>query len=484
MTGARILLCAAAAALLLAVPAAADDEARVVPTVTGLELIKAQETIEAAGFELGKVYELSRARVLDSFQLNVPHGFVFIQRPKGGVRWPVSRPMDVIISAPEDGVLPARLPGLKPLPPKPPAPAGSTPSPGARPPPPPPPPPIDRPLPPREPADPAPEPAGPPAGTPPKDPAIGSPDAPRPAPAPDPQVVPPLTGLELAEAEQLVRDAEMKLYVERVAGHPVGRVLEQDPLPRSARPPGGIVKVVVTAGGDFTGATPEAPEVYVPDVVVPELLDRTALQAERIVGDLGLVMQKETAKRGLPGRVVDQMPMVGSRVPKGGVLRVWIGPEDPKAAAPEAPNPPVVPAPKDPDPAPPVEPPVVNPRDEPIDEPPAPKDPNAPLPPGPLPGGAPVPIAPQYGAVIPRDESVPIGFSWKGVKRASHYVLEVEEEGAEGRWIANVRKPARKTAAILEIERLSTKANAKLRWRVRAVIDGRESSPSRWILLK
>ncbi len=560
----RTLLCTLAL-VLLAVPAAAEDEELLVPKITGLELLKAEQQIKAAGFKLGRVYELARKRVLDSYGLNVPHGFVFRQRPSPGARWDPTKPIDVIVSAPEDGELPPRLPGLKPLPAPPPAPPppadvppgdSSVPPPaGGGTPPPPPPPPIDAPLPVRpqpapQPSDPAPanpQPADPaPANPAPADPppvdrdapplrepqgreAIGSPDAPQMAPEADPKIVPPLTGLELAEAEQLVRDAKMTLYVERVAGHPVGRVLEQDPLPRSARPAGGIVKIVVTAGGDFTGATPSAPEIYVPNMTVPDLLDRTELQAERIIGDLKLVIQKETAKRGLAGRVVDQMPAAGSRVPKGGVVRVWIGPEDAEAPAPappfapeppgrqpqdvppRAPEPPVVPAPESPpipeqppDPAPeaPVDPPV-NPRDEPIEEPqgrpmpdPAPKkpvrepqgkpkaNPNAPLAPGPLPGAVPVPIAPQHGAVIPRDELVPIGFSWKGVKRASHYILEVEEEGAQGRWIANVRKPARKTACIVEVERLSTSASAKMRWRVRAVIDGRESSPSKWVVLK
>jgi hypothetical protein len=68
--------------------------------------------------------------------------------------------------------------------------------------------------------------------------------------------------------------------------------------------------------------------------------------------------------------------------------------------------------------------------------------------------------------------------------RATSYVLEVEEEGAAGSWLPNVRKPSKKTAAVLEVERMTEDPKARLRWRVRAVIDGREGAPSRWVVLK
>ena len=88
------------------------------------------------------------------------------------------------------------------------------------------------------------------------------------------------------------------------------------------------------------------------------------------------------------------------------------------------------------------------------------------------------------GTTLPRESVLPVGFTWRGVKGAEAYVLEVEEQGAEGRWMANARKPSRKTAVILEIERLSSRGSGHMRWRVRAVIEGREGAPSKWILLK
>ena len=119
----------------------------------------------------------------------------------------------------------------------------------------------------------------------------------------------------------------------------------------------------------------------------------------------------------------------------------------------------------------------------------APEDPVVPAPkpplaPGPLPSGVPKPLAPGHGTVIPRDETVPIGFTWRGVKGAEAYILEIEEEGAEGRWMANARKPSKKTAVILEVERISTRHSGRLRWRVSAVVNGRNGTPSKWIVLK
>ena len=110
--------------------------------------------------------------------------------------------------------------------------------------------------------------------------------------------------------------------------------------------------------------------------------------------------------------------------------------------------------------------------------------PKPPLAPGTLPLGVPSPLAPSHGTVIPREDAVPIGFSWRGVKGAEAYILEIEEEAAEGRWLANARKPARKTAVILDVERLQSRGSGRLRWRVTAMSNGRAGTPSKWVLLK
>ena len=45
--------------------------------------------------------------------------------------------------------------------------------------------------------------------------------------------------------------------------------------------------------------------------------------------------------------------------------------------------------------------------------------------PGPLPGGVPKPLSPSAGTELPGGETVPVGFTWRGVKGAQAYVVEV-----------------------------------------------------------
>jgi len=253
----------------------------------------------------------------------------------------------------------------------------------------------------------------------------------------------------------------MSLNVERVGGHPLGRVLEQIPAAGSPRPPGGIVKVIVTAGGDFEDRAPGAPSALVPEVEVPDLLDRTAPQARRILEDLGLKVKERVAARGLAGRVVDQQPALGERLVKGEYVLVWIGPPD-EAAPPEpaAASPrPAAPEPRDPAP-------VATERTR-----PAPRE-------------APVPIAPLEGTRLPREATIALGFSWEAAEGVRTYLVEVEEESAQGTWIGILKKPVRQTAAAIEIERLSVDPARRLRWRVRGVGDSGEGPPSAWIVMR
>lgn len=512
-------------ALLVLIPAVAmargglTSDVRL-PDVRRLRTADAKRRIEQAGFKVGTVYEVSRERILAAYRVRYPIGYVFMQAPTfedaSGmpIRKPLGTTIHIIVAATRDGSVLPPVPALREA-------TLPRPAPPAQPVPRQPPPTQSRPAQPRRerpvPAQPAPPPLEdnrvPPPAPPvapqvevprrpaPKSPppshaevpgdaempvdtspapriAAGSPDAPRVAPKADPNKVPSLTGLELAEAEQLARDADMKLYVERVGGHPIGRVLEQIPAAGSKRPAGAVVKVIVTAGGDFDGdAMPSAPEVYLAAIEVPGLLDRTVLQARRILGDLGLLIREEKAKRGLPGLVVDQKPAAGAKVPKGGVVRVWIAPENAKATNANA----KTDAGKPPPPGP------LNTgdtlrKDAPAQ--PAVPGPKPPLTPGPLAGGIPKPVSPGVNTQLPKEASVPVGFTWRGVKGASAYILEIEEEGAEGRWIANARKPSRTTAVLLEVERLDTSMTKRLRWRVRAVINGREGKPSVWVLLR
>jgi hypothetical protein len=200
----------------------------------------------------------------------------------------------------------------------------------------------------------------------------------------------------------------------------------------------------------------------VPSVEVPDLLDRTAAQARRIVEDLGLRVKERVAARGLPGRVVDQQPALGERLEKGEFVLVWVGPPDDRAPAPEAP---VAPAPSEPT----------------APAPPAREGGASPSASG---SAAPRPIAPLEQTVLPRDATFALGFSWRPVAGADAYLVEVEEEGAADAWIGTLRKPVRATAAALEVERLDARAARRLRWRVRAVFGGREGAPSAWIVMR
>jgi hypothetical protein len=291
--------------------------------------------------------------------------------------------------------------------------------------------------------------------------------------------VPSLVGLALVDAEGLARRAGIAIYVERVAGHPIGRVLTQEPVAGSARTPGDVVKVRVTAGGDAPGQAPPPPSVGVRDVIVPDVLDRQPLQARRILEDMGLVVTEEEATSGPPGRVVDQIPSVGDVVPKGTVVRIRVTPVAAPIVRPPAPSPSA--------PAPEVRTPAAPPAYEPTPVPPA----AAPVPPqGAAPEPcvlparlvAPYPISPSAGTELPGDRLVPVGFTWKAVGGADGYVLEVEEKGTDA-WLPSVRRPVRSTAAMLEVERLSSSPGA-LRWRVRAVAGGREGPPCPWVVLR
>jgi hypothetical protein len=95
---------------------------------------------------------------------------------------------------------------------------------------------------------------------------------------------------------------------------------------------------------------------------------------------------------------------------------------------------------------------------------------------------APSTVSPPEGTIVPKEKTVPVGFTWTSVPGAEAYVLEVEEQSGDA-WLANVRKPVRSTAATVDVERLALTAGA-LRWRVRALVAGVEGTASAWVILK
>jgi len=462
----------------MAAPAHADDEPvakRLVPKLLRLKEAEARERITAAGFRVGTVFRVSPAQILAFHKVRFPIGYVFRHRPSAGEVWPVNTPVDLILCAPRDGLLPPYMLPKQPkddkrgaLPPVAPDEAGDAPG-------------QPKPPPPADDGDEGSRRAAPKVAT-------GSPDAPRVASKPDPNRVPELIGLDLVDAEHLVRESQMQLHVERVPGHPIGKVLEQVPAAGSTRPPAGMLKVVVTAGGDYEARIPNPPEVYLAEIAVPGLLDRTQPQAERILTALGLKAEVEIAKRGLAGRVVDQIPAAGGMVAKRGVVRLWIGPgagADDGGAKPPPLGPldrgstpgkdgaaPAKGTPGNDTPG----------RDTPGKD--AAKKPAAPLAEGPLKAGIPRPVSPSVNTPIPVGAKVPVGFTWRGVTGANAYLIEVEEQGAEGRWLPLARKPARSTAVLLDVERFDLKGAARLRWRVTAILNGRQGKASAWVVLK
>ncbi|MHC5011334.1 MAG: PASTA domain-containing protein, partial [Planctomycetota bacterium] len=344
-----------------------------VPDIRLLTPEQAARVLVEGGLNLGRIFDVSVETIRAEFGRPWERdlGIVVQQKPgpgfSGGL--PYGSAVEIRVAAEEDGppegrAPPASYPRVVILPPEPPPPPPAPPEePSAETPPgvpPPPPPPTELPPPrsegPEDPSETSP-PAGPaplafpPAGPlppvpadepgeapPPEAPgeappaedaegrplATGSPDAPTAAPPANPNVVPALLGLLLPDAEQRARESEMQLHVERVAGQPVGRVLEQTPAPGAPRPAGGVVKVIVTAGGDHVAAIPPPPLVEVGRIAVPDLLDRTAPQAERILEALGLRASVEPAEHGPPNRVGNQSPVPGTVVPKGTTVTVYV----------------------------------------------------------------------------------------------------------------------------------------------------------------
>jgi beta-lactam-binding protein with PASTA domain len=441
-----------------------EDEV-VVPNLSYRTAPEAAAMAARAGVTLQRVYDRA-------YPQRYKLGTVVQQRPSPGARVAWGATVDVMLMAERDGptegraadpAWPKAVPRSSMVPPPVPAPE-PVPEPA--------PPPVPVPLPQPEPAplpEPAPatEPELPPAVAAPASPPAPAPEFPTTAPSGSPDapavgvravqgVVPDLKGLTLVDAEQRAREAEVVLYVERVPGHPIGRVVTQVPEPGVARSKGSVVQVTVTAGGDREGESVPVPAVEVTRVLVPDLLDRTPPQAQRILEDLGLSMKREEAKSGLAGRVVDQHPASGTEVPKGSVVAVWIPPGGERASPGPAPAPQAPAA--------------------------SGAAPTTAAAPAWASGAVPAPIAPSEGTLLPKTRTLALGFSWLPVEGADAYVLEVEEAGPAG-WLPSVRKAARTSATTLELERVAPTA-AEVRWRVRALTAGREGAPSAWVTLR
>lgn len=176
-------------------------------------------------------------------------------------------------------------------------------------------------------------------------------------------------------------------------------------------------------------------------LAVPDLLDRTWPQVQRILEDMGFVAQREAAAHGPPNRVADQAPAAGAPLARGETVVVWIAPP----RRPSSVDPGAAPA----------------------------------LPVGGQ--GALQVIAPLPGANVGSAPSLVLGFAWHPVPGANTYLLEIEEASDQA-WTGIHRQVVRRTGALLDIERLANPPGV-LRWRVAAIRDGRPAEVSAWVEL-
>lgn len=78
-----------------------------VPDVRRMRTGDARRRIEGAGFKVGKVYEVSRERILRGYKVRYPAGYVFMQAPSFTETKPIGTPIMLVVSALRDGpVLP------------------------------------------------------------------------------------------------------------------------------------------------------------------------------------------------------------------------------------------------------------------------------------------------------------------------------------------------------------------------------------------
>ena len=63
------------------------------------------------------------------------------------------------------------------------------------------------------------------------------------------------------------------------------------------------------------------------------------------------------------------------------------------------------------------------------------------------------------------------------------YLLEVDEQTADGAWLGVSRVRAQRTAEIVTVERLDPRTPRALRWRVAALVAGRPGPFCAWIAL-
>lgn len=150
------------------------------------------------------------------------------------------------------------------------------------------------------------------------------------------ETVPDVIGIQVTEAEQLLRLGTFRIAVQYDPNVPLGTVVAQDPPGFADRPRGIEVRIVV--GGTkpleterppaFPPATPVPPPTEVPSTqagVAPALAGYTLEEARRLAGNLPLRYERTLGVPELENHVVFQWPVAGEPLPAGRALTLVIG---------------------------------------------------------------------------------------------------------------------------------------------------------------
>jgi penicillin-binding protein 1A len=145
-------------------------------------------------------------------------------------------------------------------------------------------------------------------------PIVGFPAAP-PPPGPPAMGVPDVVGLSQAEAQDVLARAGFRVSARQVpSAQPVGRVVRQGPRAGTKLRQGGTVYLAVSGGRGGGGGNALVPGVIGLQVSVATALLRRA----------GFSSGLAYTNRGQPGRVADQSPGAGTRLPKGSYVTLLV----------------------------------------------------------------------------------------------------------------------------------------------------------------
>lgn len=136
--------------------------------------------------------------------------------------------------------------------------------------------------------------------------------------------VPPVVGLQLADAEQLLRAAGLAVgeSQQQQSDEPAGTVLETTPAPGSQLPRGAVVALTVSAGPG---------QATVPDVVGLDTTDAIAVLAEAGFESSVEVVQSSTDKSGV---VLKQDPPAEDEAPSGSTVVIVVAGDDASTGSP------------------------------------------------------------------------------------------------------------------------------------------------------